>query len=45
MARHADNVVEWDSDHSPFLTQPQRVATLLASLEPHVAAERDIESP
>ena len=45
MARHADNVVEWDSDHSPFLTHPQRVATLLASLVPNVTAERDIQSP
>ena len=30
MARHADDVVEWDADHSPFLSQPERVAALLA---------------
>ncbi len=30
MARHADDVVEWDADHSPFLSDPARVATLLA---------------
>ena len=32
MARHADHVVEWDADHSPFLSDPARVATLLAEL-------------
>ena len=32
MARHADHVVEWDADHSPFLSDPTRVATLLAEL-------------
>ena len=32
MARHADHVVEWDADHSPFLADPTRVATLLAEL-------------
>ena len=33
MARHADRIVEWDSDHSPFLTHPALVTTLLAGLE------------
>jgi pimeloyl-ACP methyl ester carboxylesterase len=32
MARHADRVVEWPTDHSPFLSSPQRVAELLAEL-------------
>ncbi len=32
MARHADHVVEWDADHSPFLADPTRVAMLLAEL-------------
>jgi pimeloyl-ACP methyl ester carboxylesterase len=31
MARHATHVVEWDSDHSPFVTRPGDVADLLAS--------------
>ena len=34
MARHATDVVEWDGDHSPFLTHPGRVASLLAGLLP-----------
>jgi pimeloyl-ACP methyl ester carboxylesterase len=34
MARHADRVVEWPADHSPFLSSPQRVAELLAELVP-----------
>jgi len=38
MARHASSVVEWDADHSPFLSQPQRVASLLAGLDPTAAA-------
>lgn len=29
MARHAGRVIEWDSDHSPFASDPLRVATLL----------------
>jgi len=32
MARHATNVVEWDTDHSPFVTRPAAVASLLAHL-------------
>jgi pimeloyl-ACP methyl ester carboxylesterase len=32
MARHADHVVEWDADHSPFVSDPVRVAALLADL-------------
>lgn len=34
LARHADHVVEWAADHSPFLSSPQRVAQLLAALVP-----------
>jgi pimeloyl-ACP methyl ester carboxylesterase len=34
MARHATSVVEWDTDHSPFVTRPGAVAELLASLVP-----------
>lgn len=30
MARHAGQVLEWDSDHSPFASDPMRVAALLA---------------
>ncbi len=30
MAVHADEVVEWEADHSPFLTRPGDVADLLA---------------
>ena len=33
MARHATSVVEWDADHSPFVSDPARVAELLAGLE------------
>ena len=33
MARHADQVIEWDCDHSPFLSSPTRVAALLGDLE------------
>jgi pimeloyl-ACP methyl ester carboxylesterase len=29
MARHATSVVEWDSDHSPFVTRPGDVAALI----------------
>ncbi len=29
MARHATEVVEWDADHSPFLTRPGLLADLL----------------
>jgi pimeloyl-ACP methyl ester carboxylesterase len=32
MAARADEVHEWDTDHSPFLTRPAEVAGLLASL-------------
>jgi pimeloyl-ACP methyl ester carboxylesterase len=32
MARRADAVVEWPTDHSPFLTRPADLAALLASL-------------
>ena len=32
MARHAVDVVEWDTSHSPMLSQPERVADLLTSL-------------
>jgi pimeloyl-ACP methyl ester carboxylesterase len=31
MAARADEVVEWECDHSPFLTRPAAIATLLAS--------------
>lgn len=31
LARRAQEVVEWDCDHSPFLTRPRTVAELLAS--------------
>jgi pimeloyl-ACP methyl ester carboxylesterase len=31
MALHASDVVDWASDHSPWLTRPARVADLLAS--------------
>ena len=30
MALHADEVIEWDTDHSPFLTRPADIADLLA---------------
>jgi pimeloyl-ACP methyl ester carboxylesterase len=30
MAARADQVVEWPTDHSPFLTRPTAIATLLA---------------
>jgi pimeloyl-ACP methyl ester carboxylesterase len=29
MARHAGTVLEWDTDHSPFLTRPAEVAALI----------------
>ena len=32
MARHADHVVEWDANHSPFVSDPVRVAALLADV-------------
>jgi pimeloyl-ACP methyl ester carboxylesterase len=32
MSRHATDVVEWNADHSPFVTKPAQVAALLASL-------------
>jgi pimeloyl-ACP methyl ester carboxylesterase len=35
MARHADHVVEWEADHSPFVADPTRVAALLADLASH----------
>jgi len=31
MAQHAANVVEWPTDHSPFLTRPRELALLLCS--------------
>ena len=31
MAVHADEVIEWPTDHSPFLTRPREIADLLAS--------------
>jgi pimeloyl-ACP methyl ester carboxylesterase len=31
MAVHADEVIEWPTDHSPFLTRPQELADVLAS--------------
>jgi pimeloyl-ACP methyl ester carboxylesterase len=32
MARHAANVVEWPTSHSPFFSQPQRIVDLLTGL-------------
>ena len=29
MARHAGTVLEWDADHSPFLTRPSEIAALI----------------
>jgi pimeloyl-ACP methyl ester carboxylesterase len=29
MAKHATEIIEWDSDHSPFLTRPAAIAELL----------------
>jgi pimeloyl-ACP methyl ester carboxylesterase len=34
MATRADAVVEWPTDHSPFLTRPRELATLIASCTP-----------
>jgi pimeloyl-ACP methyl ester carboxylesterase len=31
MAQRADDVVEWPTDHSPFVTRPDAVAELVAS--------------
>jgi pimeloyl-ACP methyl ester carboxylesterase len=31
MSVNADEVIEWPTDHSPFLTRPQEIADLLAS--------------
>jgi hypothetical protein len=31
MAARATEVVEWPTDHSPFLTRPDEVAALLVS--------------
>jgi hypothetical protein len=31
MATRADAVVEWPTDHSPFLTRPDELAALIAS--------------
>ncbi|HZP30097.1 MAG TPA: alpha/beta hydrolase, partial [Acidimicrobiia bacterium] len=31
MAKRADTVVEWPTDHSPFLTRPAELAALVAS--------------
>jgi pimeloyl-ACP methyl ester carboxylesterase len=40
MARHAADVVEWDTSHSPMLSQPELVADLLASLAEEARATR-----
>ncbi len=32
MARHATDVIEWPTSHSPFLSEPQRLVELLARL-------------
>jgi pimeloyl-ACP methyl ester carboxylesterase len=32
MAQHADEVVDWDTSHSPMLSRPELVADLLAAL-------------
>jgi pimeloyl-ACP methyl ester carboxylesterase len=32
MAQHADDVVVWDTSHSPMLSRPELVADLLATL-------------
>jgi len=41
MARHATNVVEWDTDDSPFVTRPADVAELLADVaERRIAGQR-----
>lgn len=32
MSTHASRVIEWDTSHSPFISQPHLVADLLASL-------------
>jgi hypothetical protein len=32
MAKHADDVVEWDTSHSPMLSQPDLLAELLTEL-------------
>jgi pimeloyl-ACP methyl ester carboxylesterase len=37
MARHATDVVTWDTSHSPMLSQPDLVADLLAELASRVA--------
>jgi pimeloyl-ACP methyl ester carboxylesterase len=34
MSRHARTVIEWDCDHSPFLTRPDEIADLVARLVP-----------
>jgi pimeloyl-ACP methyl ester carboxylesterase len=31
MAKRADTVIEWPTDHSPFLTRPEAIAALLSS--------------
>jgi hypothetical protein len=38
MATRATNVVEWDTSHSPFLSQPQLVADLLIEIAKGVDA-------
>ncbi|HEX9259978.1 MAG TPA: alpha/beta hydrolase [Acidimicrobiales bacterium] len=40
MSRHAGTVIEWDCDHSPFMTRPAEIAALIASL---VSTETDPE--
>jgi pimeloyl-ACP methyl ester carboxylesterase len=34
MATRADAVVEWPTDHSPFLTRPAELAALIADSAP-----------
>ena len=46
--RCATATVEWDSDHSPFLSQPDRVVDLLADLagaDPRRAANLGVDGP
>jgi pimeloyl-ACP methyl ester carboxylesterase len=41
MARHADDVVSWDTSHSPMLSQPELVADLLAALAAQYTGARE----
>jgi len=38
MATRSENVIEWPTDHSPFLTRPGRIADLLATAARHETA-------